>query len=208
MARAQATTDHDVIRSWIESRKGHPSVVRATEGRKKGSAGLLRVDFNEPEDGLEEISWDNFFDTFDSNELAFLYQDTTAAGQKSRFHKFVNRDSVDEDAEGAEGGTRQAASAGKRGGASRQATPAEEEEVEEAEEEEVEEDEDADFDEDDDADDDEDAEEDDDEDEDEDEDFDEDDEDLDDDDDDDEDLDDDDDDEEAEEEEKPRRGGR
>src|SRR5215218_10256721 len=91
MARAQATTDHQVIRSWIETHGGHPSVVRATEGRRPDSAGLLRVDFDEPEESLHAISWDDFFDTFDSNQLAFLYQDE----QQSRFHKFVERDSVD-----------------------------------------------------------------------------------------------------------------
>ncbi len=149
MARAQSTTDHNVIRSWIETRKGHPSVVvRATEGRKRGSAGLLRVDFNEPEDALEEISWDDFFDTFDSNELAFLYQDETAAGRKSRFHKFVSRDSVDESSEAAEASddssrstSRKSASAG-NGGGTRQATPEEEEDAEEADEDDADEDED------------------------------------------------------------------
>ena len=95
MARAQATTDHQVIRRWIESRNGHPSVVTATQSRKKGSTGLLRVDFDEPEDSLEEISWDDFFDTFDTNNLAFLFQEET----QSRFHKFVNRDSVDDEAD-------------------------------------------------------------------------------------------------------------
>lgn len=34
------------------------------------------------------------FETFDQNNLAFLYQDKTAAGRKSRFAKFVDRDSV------------------------------------------------------------------------------------------------------------------
>lgn len=135
MARAQATTDHDVIRSWIESRKGHPAVVRATEGRRKGSAGLLRVDFNEPEPGLDAINWDDFFDTFDSNSLAFLYQEKTATGRKSRFHKFVSRDTVENVDEGATDSRRDAAS-----GETRQASPAEEAEAAEQDEDDVEDD--------------------------------------------------------------------
>jgi hypothetical protein len=95
MPRAQATTDHQKIRQWIEARSGHPSVVRSTESDEPGRAGLLRIDFNKPEDELEEVSWDEFFDTFDENNLAFLYQDKTASGRKSRFNKFVNRDTVD-----------------------------------------------------------------------------------------------------------------
>lgn len=97
MAQAQATTDHDQIRKWIESRNGHPAVVRATHSEEQGSAGLLRVDFGKPEPSLEEIEWDEFFDTFDSQGLAFLYQDKTADGGTSRFHKFVSRDSVGAD---------------------------------------------------------------------------------------------------------------
>lgn len=91
MARAQATTDHELIRRWIESRQGHPSVVRATEGTRADSAGILRVDFGEPEASLEAIGWDEFFDTFESNNLAFLYQDD----KDSRFHKFIRRESVE-----------------------------------------------------------------------------------------------------------------
>jgi hypothetical protein len=106
MSRSSAvTTDHDVIRNWAESRKGHPAVVRAThessdregKGHGKGhgkSAGILRIDFDPPQDSLERVGWDEFFDTFDDRELAFLFQETTAAGRKSRFSKFVQRASV------------------------------------------------------------------------------------------------------------------
>lgn len=47
-----------------------------------------------PEKSLEPIDWEDFFDTFDSHQPAFLYQESTASGAKSRFHKFVARDSV------------------------------------------------------------------------------------------------------------------
>jgi hypothetical protein len=145
MARAQATTDHQVIRRWIEAHGGHPSVVRATEGRRPGSAGLLRVDFDEPEESLETIGWDDFFDTFDSNDLAFLYQDE----EQSRFHKFVKRDSVsDESTSASSGGSTSTSSASKKGGAARQASPAEQDEAEEIDEEEIDEEDEEDEDED------------------------------------------------------------
>jgi hypothetical protein len=88
-SQAEKTTDHTTIRRWIEKRGGRPSRVKGTG---KGADGLLRVDFREPEDELEEISWDDFFDIFDRNKLAFLHQDKTADGKTSRFHKFVERD--------------------------------------------------------------------------------------------------------------------
>jgi len=52
---------------------------------------VLRIDFGAPEETLEEISWDEFFQIFDENELAFLYQDRTESGDTSRFNTLVNR---------------------------------------------------------------------------------------------------------------------
>lgn len=54
---------------------------------------MLRVLFQKQESGdaLEEISWDDFFEKFEEEKLAFLYQDETRQGKTSRFFKFVNR---------------------------------------------------------------------------------------------------------------------
>ena len=83
------TTNHDEIRRWAEQRDGHPASVRGTaEGGE--DAGLLRIVFRDDED-LEEIGWDDFFEKFDEEKLAFLYQDKTADGGESRFFKFVQR---------------------------------------------------------------------------------------------------------------------
>jgi hypothetical protein len=95
MARAQSTTDHDKIRQWAERRGGHPATVKATE--KGHQPGILRLDFDPPDDSLEQISWDEFFEKFEDADLAFLFQDKTAAGKESRFHKFVSRDAVQSD---------------------------------------------------------------------------------------------------------------
>jgi hypothetical protein len=86
MSSAITTTDHDKIRKWAEARDGHPAIIKT-----KGEGGVLRIDFGEPEEELQEISWDEFFEVFDDNELAFLYQDKTSDGGKSRFNKFVER---------------------------------------------------------------------------------------------------------------------
>lgn len=93
--KSAKTTDHAVIRSWIEERGGRPSAVKSTEG--KGDPGLLRVDFPERDssDRLEEISWDVFFEKFEESQLAFLYQEETRTGRVSRFSKFVSRLSED-----------------------------------------------------------------------------------------------------------------
>jgi len=90
---SKTTTDHDEIREWVEERGGHPAIVKGTE--KRDSA-LLRIDYPgySGEDRLEEISWEEFFEIFDENKLAFLYQEETQDGGESRFSKFVNRDNA------------------------------------------------------------------------------------------------------------------
>jgi hypothetical protein len=89
MSSGKKTTDHNKIRKWVEERNGHPAIVKETE---HDNGGVLRVDFQEPDEGLEQISWEKFFEIFDSRNLAFLYQDATADGKKSRFNKLVERD--------------------------------------------------------------------------------------------------------------------
>ncbi|HYC02918.1 MAG TPA: hypothetical protein VED40_06475 [Azospirillaceae bacterium] len=86
---SHTTTDHEEIRKWAESRGGRPAAVKGTPDEDDG--GLLRIDFGEREDNLEEIDWDRFFKTFDERKLAFLYQDRID-GKESRFFKLVRRD--------------------------------------------------------------------------------------------------------------------
>ena len=52
-------------------------------------AGLLRIDYPgySGADTLERIDWDAWFDKFDAEKLAFLYQDK----RNSRFSKLVRR---------------------------------------------------------------------------------------------------------------------
>jgi len=91
MSKANVTTDHKKIRRWAEERGAHPATVAATA--KKHEPGILRFDFAPKDDALEEVSWEDFFDKFDSENLALLYQDKTEDGSVSRFHKFVERGS-------------------------------------------------------------------------------------------------------------------
>lgn len=87
MSETKTTTDHGTIREWAEQRYGYPARVAAAD-----EGGQLQIDFGEPDTGLEEISWDQFFRIFDENDLAFLYQDRTESGGTSQFCRFVDRD--------------------------------------------------------------------------------------------------------------------
>ena len=95
-SEAKVTTDHDEIREWVEERGGHPARVKGTE--KGESTGVLRIDYPgfSGEQRLEEITWDEFFEAFEENNLAFLYQENTKDGKQSRFSKLVDRDNAEE----------------------------------------------------------------------------------------------------------------
>ncbi|WP_163269950.1 hypothetical protein [Chelativorans alearense] len=86
MSAAVTTTDHDEIRNWAEARGGRPARVKATK-----PDGILRIDFGEPEEELEPITWADFFRIFDESNLAFLYQERTDDDRISRFNKLVER---------------------------------------------------------------------------------------------------------------------
>lgn len=85
---SQTTTDHDAIKTWAEGKGGRPAAVTATEG--SGQSGeTIRLMFPDSaqsdSDGLEEISWDEWFQQFDSNGLALVYE------EDSQFNKLVSR---------------------------------------------------------------------------------------------------------------------
>jgi len=88
---AETTTNHDEIRRWAEARGGRPAHVTSTGNGD--DPGILRINFEEPggddDAGLEEISWDEWLQAFDENNLAFLYE----PDDDSRFNKLISRDS-------------------------------------------------------------------------------------------------------------------
>ncbi|MGX7871532.1 hypothetical protein ACVDG5_000135 [Mesorhizobium sp. ORM6] len=87
MSDALKTTNHEVIRAWIEAREGRPAVASTS-----GKGAILRVDFGEADEELQAVEWEEFFRIMDANNLAFVHQDMTADGATSRFNKFVERD--------------------------------------------------------------------------------------------------------------------
>jgi competence ComEA-like helix-hairpin-helix protein len=99
MASASRTTDHQAIQEWVQARGGQPAHVKRTGG--DSDPGILRIDFPgfSGEGSLEQLDWDSWFDAFEQNQLALLYQETTASGEQSRFNKLVRRRPEDETAD-------------------------------------------------------------------------------------------------------------
>ena len=88
---SKTTTDHEEIRRWVDERGGRPARVKETGSGD--DPGVLRIDYpgRGDDDSLEEISWDDWFEAFEENDLAFLYQEETKEGEQSRFSKLVSR---------------------------------------------------------------------------------------------------------------------
>jgi hypothetical protein len=92
MALSKSTKDHEEIKRWAEARGAVPSEVSSTH--TDGEAGILRFQFpntkQKNDAALREISWEEFFEKFDENDLELIYQEKTAAGQKSNFNKLIH----------------------------------------------------------------------------------------------------------------------
>ena len=84
------TTDHETIRKWAQKHGGKPAAVARTHDQS--DVGIIRIMFpksrQSEHEGLEEISWDEFFDEFDSRGLALVYE------ENSLFSKIVSRESA------------------------------------------------------------------------------------------------------------------
>jgi hypothetical protein len=97
MPQAKITTDHDQIRKWAEARGGKPATVRSTHSKQ--GTGIIRLEFPDAphakDQNLEEISWEEFFEKFDESDLALLYQEETASGERSNFNKLVGRETAE-----------------------------------------------------------------------------------------------------------------
>ncbi|WP_137287059.1 lamin tail domain-containing protein [Halorussus salinisoli] len=87
----RTTTDHDEIRRWVETRDADPAHVARTGDE---DLGVLRIDFPEaePDENLEPLAWDDFFEKFDAANLAFRYQEAKENGEESCFCRFIARE--------------------------------------------------------------------------------------------------------------------
>ena len=93
---SKTTRDHEEIRRWAEERGGKPAHVSATGSG--GDIGILRIDFPgySGEGSLETISWEQFFEKFDEQGLWLVFQEETAAGERSNFNKLVSAETAAE----------------------------------------------------------------------------------------------------------------
>ncbi len=84
--QALATRNHDVIKHWAEERGAVPATIPGTEHGK--TLGVLRLNFPGYGGGnLQEVNWDQWFNTFDKRKLTFLFQQNLRNGNQSNFFR-------------------------------------------------------------------------------------------------------------------------
>ena len=91
--RSLATTSHEVIRAWAEERGGEPATVEGTE--HGDHLGVLRFDFGGDSEDLRQVSWDEWFATFDARSLNFIYQEERKDGNQSNFFRLESPERED-----------------------------------------------------------------------------------------------------------------
>ncbi len=101
---SKTTKDHEEIRRWAEERGGKPSHVKSTGSSE--DIGILRIDFPgfSGQGSLEPITWEEWFEKFDDRDLALIYQEETAGGQRSNFNKIVSSETAAENEGRSSGG--------------------------------------------------------------------------------------------------------
>ena len=123
----RTTRDHEENRRWAEERGGKPSHVKRTGSGE--DVGILRIDFPgySGEGSLEPITWEQWFEKFDKENLSLIYEEVTAGGERSNFNKIVGAETAKEAESksrgtGTRGGVKSRRAPAKGGGGKRAAT--------------------------------------------------------------------------------------
>ncbi|MEO3774723.1 hypothetical protein [Micromonospora sp. B9E7] len=93
--RSLITANHEVIQRWARDRGAKPATIAGTE--RDGRAGVLT--FNIPgyreSSRIREITWDEWFHTFDLRRLNLIYQEQLRDGRQSNFFRTESPDRED-----------------------------------------------------------------------------------------------------------------
>ncbi len=83
---SKTTTDLKVIQKWAEERGGKPSRVKSTADDDDGGR-VLRIDFPgySGKDSLEEISWEEWYETLKTAFSNFYTRTTLPVVKKAAF---------------------------------------------------------------------------------------------------------------------------
>jgi len=85
----QSTIDHEEIRLWIEEQGGEPALTMTLEM----PGGMLAIQFDDLDPDYQTISWEEFFDMFESRNMIFCY-DAEESEDQSFSYSFADREEI------------------------------------------------------------------------------------------------------------------
>lgn len=83
------TTDPERIREWAEARDAVPVTIRRGEGAERSFARRDEIGADH-----EEYTWDEFIETFQDEELVFVYHDDESAADELGHFELVDRETA------------------------------------------------------------------------------------------------------------------
>ncbi|SCL40426.1 hypothetical protein GA0074692_5793 [Micromonospora pallida] len=93
--RSLVTTSHEVIQRWARARGAKPATIAGTE--RDGRVGVLTFDLPgyRTSRRLRQVTWNEWFRTFDERRLNLIYQEQLRDGRPSNFFRTESPDRED-----------------------------------------------------------------------------------------------------------------
>ena len=95
------TIEHEKIKQWITKNKGKPEIIDDPSGN--GDMVGIRVEFQNESDKflkreeIKETTWEQFFEIFESQQLAFEYDAEISSIDPSLSYRFLKREAMNSD---------------------------------------------------------------------------------------------------------------
>ncbi|MFI2710129.1 hypothetical protein ACH495_08365 [Micromonospora sp. NPDC018662] len=88
--RSLVTRNHDVIQRWARARGAKPATIAGTERGDRPGVLTFNLPGYRESSRIREITWDDWFRTFDSRRLNLIYQEQMRDGRQSNFFRTEN----------------------------------------------------------------------------------------------------------------------
>ncbi|MFG2110311.1 hypothetical protein ACGFK5_26285 [Micromonospora chersina] len=88
--RSLVTTNHEVIQRWARARNAKPATIAGTERGDRPGVLTFNIPGYRESSRIREVSWDDWFRTFDSRGLNLIYQEQMRDGRQSNFFRTEN----------------------------------------------------------------------------------------------------------------------
>jgi hypothetical protein len=88
--RSLVTTNHEVIQRWARARNAKPATIAGTERGDRPGVLTFNIPGYRESSRIREVSWDDWFRTFDLRGLNLIYQEQMRDGRQSNFFRTEN----------------------------------------------------------------------------------------------------------------------